>query len=366
MNGDKQIQKAGDNAQQMQAGTMVVNNYFEGITEQRAREIASEQIEYALRIQAAEALERATERINHFMDRLFPRLKTIENTLQSFAEPAFLFQLRDAQKAAAGTEQKDDYDLLTELLVCHIQKGKDRKNSAAIHRALNIICEIDNDALCGLTVIHAFFHYFPLAETCEKCLTILDQMFNKLMYQDLPTEKGWMDSLDILGAVRISILGFMKSRILVDYYSKMLNGIVCAGIKKDSSDYNRAIKILDDYGIEESFFIQNDLLDGYCRLPVSNDDSLDHLLVGTDKIPVHLTPEQKQAIKQIMRMYDNNLSLEKEVKEQFVKKWDCFDSLCKFRQWWENDSSAFEITSVGRVLAQVNAKRCDPNIPDLI
>ena len=69
MNDDIQTQKAGDNAQQIQAGTIVVNNYNTGITEKRAREIADEQIHYALEKYSKEAYENGVERASSFLDR---------------------------------------------------------------------------------------------------------------------------------------------------------------------------------------------------------------------------------------------------------------------------------------------------------
>ena len=46
--------------------------------------------------------------------------------------------------------------------------------------------------------------------------------------------------------------------------------------------------------------------------------------------------------------------------------WDSFEALRTVRVWWEDISRGFSITSVGKVLAHTNAKRCDKRIPDLI
>ena len=43
---------------------------------------------------------------------------------------------------------------------------------------------------------------------------------------------------------------------------------------------------------------------------------------------------------------------------------DKYEHISKIKQWWESIPLAFEITSVGKVLAHTNAKRCDSNIPN--
>jgi hypothetical protein len=141
---DKQIQKAGDNAQQIQATTVVVNN---GIDEKRTREIFSEMFALERVNYTQEAIRIAENRVYKFQESLIPRIEAIEGASEAFADPKFQFLLRDAQRTAAETERESDYDLLTELLVCHIQKGDNRKNSAGIGRAISIVDEIDNDAL---------------------------------------------------------------------------------------------------------------------------------------------------------------------------------------------------------------------------
>ena len=59
MTGDKQIQKAGDYSQQIQAGTVIIN---QGIDEKRAREIYKEEFEIARRDFTQEAIDCAIQR----------------------------------------------------------------------------------------------------------------------------------------------------------------------------------------------------------------------------------------------------------------------------------------------------------------
>ena len=69
--------------------------------------------------------------------------------IESFSDPAFQRLLVKAEQEAAASEREADYDLLTELLVYHVQKGDNRKNRAGVLKATEIVDLIDNTALCA-------------------------------------------------------------------------------------------------------------------------------------------------------------------------------------------------------------------------
>ena len=116
---NNQIQKAGDGSQQFQIGNVTINN---GVSEECAKNIFSVLTQLTHEQLAEIARYVADERIGQFEKSLMPRIQQIENALRFFAEPAFQFLLHQAQLSAAATDQEEDYKLLTELLVCHIQK----------------------------------------------------------------------------------------------------------------------------------------------------------------------------------------------------------------------------------------------------
>lgn len=123
----KQKQKAGDNSQQFQVQTMIVNN---GIEEKRAREIFQEMLDVARKDLTQEAREIAIERVGKFEDDLIPKIEKIEGAINAFADPDFQFALTSAHKTAAATERENDYELLSELLIHRVHK-KGNKNSCA-------------------------------------------------------------------------------------------------------------------------------------------------------------------------------------------------------------------------------------------
>ena len=126
---NKQTQQAGDRSQQIQAGKIIIN---QGISEERVRTVFGEMIPKALDEYAKEAYAKANERIENWENSVLPRINEVQGMLEAFGDPAFQRLLRKAQQAAAVTDEKADYDLLTELLICHVKKGENRKNRASI------------------------------------------------------------------------------------------------------------------------------------------------------------------------------------------------------------------------------------------
>ena len=65
-------------------------------------------------------------------------------------------------------------------------------------------------------------------------------------------------------------------------------------------------------------------------------------------------------------MYTKDNTLINEVQNNFINLWDSYDNLKVIRNWLDTIPKGFEISYVGRVLAQTNAKRIAPTLPDLI
>ncbi len=359
-------QKSGDNSNLIQAETIIVNN---GITEERARQIFQEE-SAKITAYTQEAHSIANERIHKLEDSFMIASSKIDGALESFADPAFQLLLKDAAERAAATEREEDYDLLSQLLICHIQKGEDRKNRAGIHRAIQIVDEIDNDALCALTVFHTIGSISPSADFCKDGLKTLDDMFAKLMYMDLPKGTDWMDHLDVLGAIRLDSYAKLKS--LKEYYAGTLNGYVCIGINKESEDYKKAISTLQRFPFLESCLVDNELLDGYVRLNIPYEAAIDSLgfkfppSKHTRATFVPASQKMKDALKKVWKLYMQDPNLLSQVKKSFGDVFDSFAHLKKLEMWWNSVPNSINISSVGRVIAHTNAKRCDPEIPDLL
>ena len=272
--------------------------------------------------------------------------------------------MRHAQQSAASSKNELVYDLLTELLVCYIQKGEDQKIYAGVYQTIKIAGRIDRNALCALTAVHAFERFTPEPGTCMDGLRRLNETFNKIMCCDLPSGFEWIEHLEVLGAIRLWPRNYKMESVLSHYIPQM-DGYLCVGIKKGSNEYDKAMLLLDSVGIGYMGLIPNECLDGYVRLPIANKYSIDKLYFD-DENHTSLNASQKQILRQIWGMYSQNPVLKEQVATKFMKIFDSFEALHAFRLWWEKIPQPFNITQVGRILAHTNAQHCDKDIPDLL
>ncbi len=356
---NKQNQEAGDFSQQIQGHNIIVNN---GITEERARAIFSEMLPNAIKEYTKEAGIKAYERNEVFKDLFIAKFAEDKYALQQFADPIFQFNLRRALQEAAKTDSVNDYNLLSELLLYHVKKGKSRKNNTSIRKAIEIVTEIDADVLCALTVAYAIVYYKPFFGDIINRIKILNNLFEKLMYEELPSGDSWLDHLDILGVVRLSpFSGVAKFK---DYYPSKLN--LCVGISKTSNDYEKSIDLLKSVNIDKSVLSDNKLLEGYVCLKVESKESICNLMITKEGKSRKINDNEIKVVSNIFDLYVNDAPLQEEVNSKFIEIWDTFEILRKVRIWWESIPQSFSITQVGDVLSYTNAKRCEPRVPDLI
>lgn len=365
---NKQIQEAGNNSQQLQADQMIVHI---GIDEKRAREIYQEMNLQLRKDYSQEALNIANSRVSEFENKLMPKMEAVEGALEAFADPSFQLLLVEAQKTASSTERPADYDLLSELLIHRFKKGDNRVTRAGISRAVEIVDKISNDALLGLTVFHSVTHFFPLSGNIQQGLNVLNDLFGKIIYGNLPIGSEWLDHLDILDAIRISSFGKLKK--IEQYYSEMLHGYIDEGIEKKSDNHNSAIELLKSNGLPQNILIDHALNADFVRIDIPNKDQINSLTLQQSivyngqrallKIP--LSDTQKDSIKSIYELYKKDNNVRQNNIKRFIEEWDKQHNLKILKEWWDNIDVSVQLTSVGKVLAHSNAQRCDKSLPPL-
>jgi hypothetical protein len=364
---EKQLQEAGDNSQQVQAEIVVIQS---GIDEKRVREIFNELAINALSDYTFEASITANARNQEFVNVLIPKIVRA-NILEAFSDPSIQFLLKDAQRAAASTERPVDYELLSELLIHRVNKGADRNVRAGISRAVEIVDDISDEALLGLTVAHSVSYFSPSSGSLCSGLDVLNTLFSKITYSDLPHGSEWLDHLDILDAIRISQFGTLKK--LQQYYPETLSGYIDVGIEENSASHTKAIEIVRESVLPLDILCKHELRDDYIRLSVTSMKSLDKLSlqqainIGSQKMfmPIPLSESQKKAIHDVRSLYVVDENMKNDNITKFMIEWDKRESLKKLRVWWDAIDTSFNITAVGKVLAHANAQRCDPTLPAL-
>lgn len=244
--------------------------------------------------------------------------------------------------------------------------GNDRYIRTGIHRAVEIVEDISDDALLGLTVVHSVNSFLPRAIDIYSALSILNELFGKIIYAELPFKNDWIDHLDILDAVRINQFGRFNN--VEEYYASALTGIYVVGIKKESEEHYKAIDILQKNNLS-IMLVDNPLLNDHLRVNIGNIDDIDNIrLVQTinghsSQIP--LTSEQKEAVISIFELYSKDSKKKEEIKKSFESEWIKYSNLANLKSWWEKLPYSFSVTSVGKVLAHANAQRCYNNLPSL-
>ncbi len=362
----KQLQKAGDNSQQVQ---MINPTIVMGIDEKRVREVCSEVAVETIKQCTQEASAIAISRIEKFTTNLIPRVEKIEKDFQSFSDPSFQFELRNAQKVAACTDIDGDYELLSELLVHRIEKDDERKTKASISKAIEIVNQVDDDALCALTLMYAILTWTAVSGDITQGLKTMNDLFSSLCYRTLPQGLQWAYHLDILNAARVS--SSEKFNKFSEIYPKTFNGYTCVGIQKGTEVHQKAIDKLDEVNLPSNFLlVDHELNDGYVRLNVRNVNSIKDIT-----IPVLIQPNEVEfrkvnevevdVLNQIWQLYSNEPSLKEKVKNAFMQKWDTYDALKSVRLWWESLPHSITITPIGKVLAHANAQRRNQNVPQL-
>lgn len=365
---NKQSQKGGDQSTNIQADKMVVHV---GIDEKRAREVFQEMNLQLRQDYTQEALEIANARVAEFEKSLMPKMERVDGALEAFADPSFQLLLVDAQKKAASTERPADYDLLSELLVHRFQKGDNRIARAGISLAVDIVDKVSDEALLGLTAAHAVNSFLPVTGDIGQGLDVLNDLFGKIIYGELPSGHEWLDHLDILNAVRLSSFGGLKK--VKQYYPDILPGYIDVGIEKDSESHNKAVEILDANNLPRGLLVNHSLNPDYLRIPIPNRAQIDSISLQQQVlqggsvvvVPVRLTEKQIEAINSIYDLYSKDGGLKQNNINSFLEEWDKRQNLKVLKEWWDNIPIILTITSAGKVLAHSNAQRCDKNLPPM-
>jgi hypothetical protein len=330
-----------------------------GVSEERVRAIIDEKLQIALKDFSDEANRIAQGRNEKFSEKLIDRMVK-KHALDAFADPSFQVLLVEAQKRAASSERECDYDLLAELMVRRFESGGDRLERAGVSKAVEIVDQVSDEALLGLTIVHAVLQFVPMSGGISSGLKVLNDLYGKLLYAELPVGSGWLDHLDILGAIRISALGGVKP--FEECLIQKLPGYMVEGIEKGSEDFNRAIDKLQSVGLGDKVLIDHELTKDRVRLALVGEEQIRDLRVIRDGLPARsATQEQQEALRDVFA-----LSNQKQIsKQRVVEEIEKYPSMKLIREWWNKLENGLRITSIGQVLAHANAQRIDSTLPPL-
>lgn len=338
-----QSQRAGSESTQIQAaGDVIV-----GITETRAREIAKETAHEVIASYTSEANELIHDRIFKLDDRVIASLIRA-NRLDAFSDPGFQRTYRKAQNGAASSERDSDYDMLAALIADRAARGSERKVRAGIERSIEIVDQIDDESLRGLTVFQAVRQYIALNPAVDAGLDALEELFAQLIDGPLPSGNEWMEHLDVLDAMRVD--GAMTLRSFDDYFTQKLIGYVSSGLEDSSApvEISGTPQPLE----WREFLMPHDFKPGYVRIAAVNVESLRGRIN-----PAFV--DYADAIVTAAAADFGFGQIDADSQAEFLRRAKLRPTIAQISEWWSTLSRAPQVTVVGRVLARANAERLD-------
>jgi hypothetical protein len=346
---DRQTQRGGDNSQQIQ----VAGDLYVGISEHRATEIAREQAQLVLGEYGAEATAIADARIGTFDARLVS-LFAEKGILGALADPGIQVELRRAQIGAASSERPDDYELLAQLLSDRAERGSQRTVRSGIHRAIEIVDQVDDQALLGLTVLHAATSYGPESPDPARGLDTWEGLIRDfLTVGQLPLGSDWVDHLDLLDAVR---MGYRTGlRPYLEYFSEAwISGYVAAGVEIDSQAHQDLMQRSTSLAVNLGM-VEHRYRPGYLRIPAVNLPTYEKAIEGIQGLPQPKKDFFLEAAREIAKVGEVN----SDALAALTADLDTRPSLRALREWWDQIPTAISLTGAGRVLARANAMKLD-------
>ena len=394
---NKSEQTAGDNSTQVQAGT--VNNYYNttnivGIDEERARTICKEEYAIAKANWTQEAQGIAQERVMALEDKLIPKMKQHDETLKIFGDPAFQLVIRKAQMSAASSGEERDLDMLSELIVHRAEQNGNRERTLGIAKAIEIIDQIPESSLIGLSIFYAISAYAPETHDVHQGLRVLDNLYKSILNDvELPVGEQWIENLDVLSAVRMGSSRIQSFKKMEEFLSNKL-AYLPMGIERNSQEYNEILSELHKVGLydpkeeiaelnedngdnkkvlktEMPLFKEHPLREGFliCAYPPEvftegNSISI-KVNLGAQELDIPLNREQFLAFKHLSEItYKDGRNVES-LTSKLIKEWDNYENLKNVRIWWNQLPIFFTITPIGVAIANAYIRTKYPTIPSM-
>lgn len=359
----KQIQKAGDNSNQVQAQTVVQNI---GISEERVHCIVSDECDKTIESCMQESKLLVEQRLSSFKDELHRVFGEQLRLFDSLREPSCVATLGAATNVAARTSAASDYQMLAELLVKRFESPSDRHIATGITKAIEIVEFLTDEELAGLTTLHAARAFTPTSGNIKIGIESLAGLFDALPLDHLPSGQDWIDDLDILGAARFSSIASLVPYL--EFQFSQLEGYTVCGVKAGSGEEADALDKLSGAGLSAELLVEHELNPGYKRLPLRYIDNFENLTLYSPSDPSvpseGLNDGQIEVFRYVCNLSQDH-SHDEVIKENLKKEMLRHPSLATLIDWWDSIRLAPRLTSVGRCLANANVRRLKPELPDV-
>lgn len=320
----------------------------QGVTEQRAAEIADQQARLVLAEYTKEAADVASARIEK-LDARVVGLLSDEGKLDALQEPAYQIALKKAQMGAASTEREGDYDLLARLLGQRANQDS-RFVRASIDRAVQVVDMIDDAALQGLNMLWVVSTFTPGGDTLETAIRSAEGLLGLFPRDKLPTGRRWLDHLDMIDLVRVTPGGLTTLRKFVQFFSEKWRGHLSVGVERTVAAEIQTE--CQQRGVEPLRVVEHELKPEYYRLPYQSTEHIRRIMtarqVPDDDIEFLIALARDKGKVDVL---DESLvpRLEEAIAASPV--------LAEIRTWWDQVPDYPLPTSAGITIAYANSRR---------
>ena len=348
---DRQVQRAGNDATQVQVMQNELTPEQLAVVLNLAREVATDQARHAAAEYSLRAQADAQDRIDKLNDRVLSILAS-ERRLGSFQDPGFQWLLRKAQIGAATTDRDADHDLLATLLSERARTGAaDRLARAALERAVEIVDKSDDQAVAALTAFSLLDHARPVHASILVGMRQFDRYVSLALPAGPPTSDGWVEHLFLLDAITINYVKHYKK--WADFFPQThLTGYLSSGVPAGSEEEAAVVaRLLAEAPTLQFPVLDHELKPGFRRVGATSANAL----LGS--LPAGTSPAQSELVQWAAeRMHlsevDSSLLL------PLVNAWDSYPHNRALREWWDSlPQEAPTPTQVGRIIGRANLRR---------
>ena len=104
--------------------------------------------------------------------------------------------------------------------------------------AIEIVDQVDDSALVGLSVVYALSKFSPVSVVLKEGLTVLNRLYAKIISDmSLPEGITWMEHMDLVSAIRLGSRGLYTFKKCEEYFPERLSQYFMSGLPKDSDEY---------------------------------------------------------------------------------------------------------------------------------
>jgi hypothetical protein len=360
MTKSKHVQKTGDNSLAVSAGRDI--NY--GVNEEIVKQLLDTKAAEIL-AQTATAQAVAMDRVNTLTQLILPFLSQA-STSKILEDPDYMFNITDAQQAAARSSTEEDLRLLSDLLERRSQyPSPSQRHKMATRRAIQVVGQVSPEDLDTLTILWYGTKMHPNANEPLAHRTATAKRFAPFLSNGLQSNNEWLIELGILDCLHVNNGGLQHLKSFPEIYADITApGFFCLGMEKDEAEIAKGKLDLIEKGLSKLIIEHPMSSDRYC-LRVSNRTQIDKMLGQIEKLA---SRKELAAFNEVIEQnrFDQKLPNYIEISKKFLAEDPALKSLC---EWWADAKlPSLDVTSIGTVLAYSHFHKTLPEMtgPSLI